>query len=298
VIRLPSRIEAVALTTDGPGRACYLDPYWGAVAAVAEAGRNVACTGARPRAVTNCLNFGDPSKSEVMWQFAEVVRGMGAACESFGTPVVGGNVSFYNETNGRAIYPTPVVGMLGVLDDAALAVGAPFRSAGDAVVLLGATDGFDFAGSDYAKVVNGTVAGWLPRVDLEHEKRLQALLVALAERRLVRSAHDLSAGGLAVALFECAVAGSIGFWVEMEPELKEPYRWLFSETPGRVVVSAAAGNLAEVLETASDAGIAARAIGETGGNTLAWPGLEVSLEDARDAYESGLGSRLSATMNR
>jgi phosphoribosylformylglycinamidine synthase subunit PurL len=301
VIRLPDRREAVALSTDGPGRACYLDPYWGAAAAVAEAARNVACTGARPRAVTNCLNFGDPSKPEVMWQFAEVVRGMGAACEAFETPVVGGNVSFYNETNGRAIYPTPVVGMLGVLEDATLAVSAAFRAEGDAIVLLGTTDPSDFAGSDYAKVVHDTVAGALPRVDLEHEKRLQMLLAALAEHRLVRSAHDLSGGGLAVALTECALGRSVGFEIdelEGEPAEGQPYRWLFAETPGRVVASVSPKKLPELMGMASRAGVAARTIGKTGGNRLVWPDFEMALETARAAYESGLASRLSATMEQ
>jgi phosphoribosylformylglycinamidine synthase len=163
VIRLPDSDVAVALSVDGPGRYCYLDPYEGAKLAVAEAARNVACVGARPLAITNCLNFGNPEKPDVMWQFAEVVRGMGDACRALGTPVTGGNVSFYNETKGRAIFPTPVIGMLGVLDHAERAVGLRLRQDGDVLVLLGDTDLEDFGGSAYSKVINSTIGGPPPK---------------------------------------------------------------------------------------------------------------------------------------
>jgi len=251
VIRLPNTEVAVAITVDGPGRYCYLDPYDGARLAVAEAARNVAAVGGRPLAITNCLNFGNPEKPEVMWQFSEVVRGIGDACRELGTPVTGGNVSFYNETKGRAIYPTPVIGMLGSVGDPRDSVGLAFRDPGDAIVVLGATDPDDFGGSEYAKTVNGTIAGRPPRLDLAREKALQAVLIEGARDRLFSSAHDCSGGGLAVTLAESALAGELGFSVDPSRlgDL-EPHRLLFSESPSRAVVSCSPERVEAVRELA------------------------------------------------
>ncbi|MDQ3915139.1 MAG: phosphoribosylformylglycinamidine synthase subunit PurL [Actinomycetota bacterium] len=295
VIRLPGTDVAVAITVDGPGRLCYLDPYEGAVHAVAEAARNVACSGARPLAVTNCLNFGNPEKPDVMWQFAEVVRGIGDACTALGTPVTGGNVSFYNETTGRAIYPTPVIGMVGVCDSPERSVGLAFRDAGDVLLLLGSFDDRAFGGSEYAKVVNGTIGGKPPALDLAAERRLHAALFELARAGSLRSAHDVSSGGLAVTLAESAIAGDRGF--ELQPLAYEPHRALFAEPPGCVVVSVAAGDEQTVLERAAAAGVAAARIGSVGDDDLDFGAFSISLADATTAFESGLPQRLSVTID-
>jgi phosphoribosylformylglycinamidine synthase len=216
--------RALALSTDGNGRWCQLNPRVGAMHAVAEAARNVACSGARPIAATNCLNFGSPEKPEVMWQFSETVDGLAEACTALGTPITGGNVSFYNETLGKSIYPTPVIGVLGILDDASKVLKIGFQSAGDTIVLLDghnaespalatrhsplATSEFarEFSSSEYSKTIATIVAGEPPAIDLPAEKRLQDCLVALAAEGTLQSAHDISDGGLAVTLAESCFA--------------------------------------------------------------------------------------------
>ena len=292
VIRLPDTDTAVAITVDGPGRYCYLDPYEGARLAVAEAARNVAATGARPVAITNCLNFGSPEKPEVMWQFSEVVRGIRDACVAFETPVTGGNVSFYNETNDRPIYPTPVIGMLGVLDSPQSNVGLAFVEDGDAIVLLGATSPDDLGGSEYAKVVNGTIGGPAPVLDVASEKALHSVLYEAATRGLLQSSHDLSSGGLAIALAESAIAGGKGFAVNATD-----HRSLFSESPSRCLVSVTEENKQRVLELASSLGVTAAVIGSVGGPDLDFGSFTVALTDATDAFESVLPRTLSTTMS-
>ncbi|MGH2757437.1 MAG: phosphoribosylformylglycinamidine synthase subunit PurL [Actinomycetota bacterium] len=292
VIRLPDRDVAVAITTDGPGRYCYLDPYEGARLAVAEAALNVACVGARPVAITNCLNFGNPEKPGVMWQFAEVVRGIGDACRVLETPVTGGNVSFYNETKGRAIYPTPVIGMLGVIRDLGSVRGLAFLDEGDDVILLGSTSPDDLGGSEYAKVVNGVVAGRSPRLDVDSVARLVELLHD--SRELIRTAHDVSAGGLAVALAECSIARGIGTSVTLEGE---PHRGLFSESPGRVVVSCSPTHRDELIERATRAGIHAHRLGSTGGDNIDLGVISVTIAELSGWYEDALPACLSSTID-
>ena len=287
VIRLPDREVAVALSVDGPGRFCYLDPYEGARLAVVDAARNVACTGATPLAVTNCLNFGNPEKPEVMWQFAEVVRGIGDACRAMNTPVTGGNVSFYNETEGRSIYPTPVIGMLGSVDSAARAVGHALRAEGDALVLLGATSGGDFGGSEFAKVVHGIVGGRPPALDMGAEVALQDLLVAEADR--FASAHDPSEGGLAIALAESAVAGGIGFTIDEELD----HVMLFAESPSRAVITCSAEDAPALVERTRAAGIEARVLGRVGGKSMDFGSFSVLLDEAEGVYEGALPAMLS-----
>jgi phosphoribosylformylglycinamidine synthase len=294
VVRLPNSDVAVAISVDGPARFCYLDPYEGARLAVAEAARNVATTGARPVAVTNCLNFGNPEKPDVMWQFTETVRGIKDACLALGTPVTGGNVSFYNETNNRPIYPTPVIGMLGVLDRAEDSVGVGFVADGDSIVLLGSTDPDDFGGSDWAKLINHTVGGRPPRLDIEAEKRLHAVLVEAASRRYVCSAHDLSGGGLAIALVESAVAGRRGFQVGLTDN--EPHRALFSESPSRAVVSVSPDRLHGLLDLAREMGVPAEVIGSVGGQSLDLLGIVMDLDEVIDLYETALPRHLSASI--
>ena len=295
VIRLPGGDVAVALAVDGPGRYCWLDPYEGARLAVAEAARNVACTGARPLGVTNCLNFGAPDNPEVMWQFAETVRGIADACTALQTPVTGGNVSFYNETNGRAIFPTPVIGMLGVLTSASSSVPHFFCEDGDVIALAGATDRRDFGGSEYSKVIHGRIAGRPPRLDLVAEARLHRFLHEVAGRRLLRSAHDPSAGGLAVALAESALAGGRGFLLSAQD--CSDYRTLFTETPSRAIVTFAPTARDQVVLAAREHSVPLREIGAVGGELLDFGAFSVPLRLAEEKFESVLPERLSASMS-
>ncbi|MDQ3662252.1 MAG: AIR synthase related protein, partial [Actinomycetota bacterium] len=284
VIRLPGSAAAVALSLDGPGRLCHLDPYEGARLAVAEAARNVACTGARPAAVTNCLNFGNPEKPEVMWSFQEVVRGIADSCSALGLPVTGGNVSFYNETSGLAIVPTPVIGMLGALEDAGAAVGIGFRAERDVIALLGNTDPHDFGASDYAAMVHGELGGSVPYLDLERERALHRLLAQAAADRLLSSAHDLSGGGLAVALAESALAAGLGFRLVGAEGGMELHRWLFSESPSRALVSIAPEKLESLRVAAAARGVPLTTLGEVGGAALDFGAFELPLVDAAAAH--------------
>ncbi|HEX9562856.1 MAG TPA: phosphoribosylformylglycinamidine synthase subunit PurL [Gemmatimonadaceae bacterium] len=240
VVRLRGTTRALALKTDCNGRYVYLDPRTGGRIAVAEAARNVACTGGRPMAITNCLNFGNPKKPEVFFQFREAVLGMGEACEALGTPVTGGNVSFYNESPGGAVYPTPTVGMVGLLDDPSLSTTARFTRSGNAIVLLGEnTD--ELGGSEYAQWIHGVVAGAPPRCDLVAERRLIDALLEAIKAGTVASAHDCSDGGLAVALAECCMIDAdlkFGATVDLTTWEALPLRaLLFGEAQGRVIVS-------------------------------------------------------------
>jgi phosphoribosylformylglycinamidine synthase subunit PurL len=274
VLRLKESKRALALATDGNGRWGFLAPRLGAMHAVAEAARNVACSGARPIAATNCLNFGNPEKPEVMWQFSEAIDGIAEACRVLETPITGGNVSFYNETLGKAIYPTPVLGVLGLIEDAECALGAGFRNEGDLILVLdgAAQDGglkaaatkTEFASSEYAKTIHGIVAGVPPAIDLAAEKRLIDCLVALAGERAVVSAHDVSDGGLAVSVAE-ACFGCDGLSAEIEIDAASPEDFaeaaLFGERGARAVVSVAPASLARVNEIAAQYKVRAQRIG-------------------------------------
>ncbi|MBK5225073.1 MAG: phosphoribosylformylglycinamidine synthase subunit PurL [Thermoleophilia bacterium] len=250
VLRIKGRRSGVALTTDGNGRRCYLDPRRGARAAVAEAARNLSCTGAKPLAVTNCLNFGNPEKGEIYHQFKEAVEGMAEACEAFETPVTGGNVSFYNESFGQAIYPNPVVGMMGLVEDVSLIGTTAFQDEGDTVLLLGnARAAID--GSEYQLRIDGEVAGRIPDVDLEMEKKLQLLVREAILEGLVKSAHDVSDGGLACCLAESAIAGGRGAVIELGTD-QRPDLLLFGEAPGLIVVTVAKNDLEHFAQLALD----------------------------------------------
>lgn len=266
VIRLEGTDRGIAATTDCNGRYCYLNPREGARAAVAEAARNLVCTGALPTAVTNNLNFGNPLKPHIYFQMREAVLGMAEACELFETPVTGGNVSLYNETDGQAIYPTPVIGMVGILDDIARTVGHAFRSEGDSIVLLGESRE-EIGGSEYLyHLHDGLVAGHPPAVDLVAERRLQHAVLALAQNDLLRSAHDCSEGGLACALAQSAVggeAGPLGLAVELHDRIA-PVAVLFGESTGRVVISVDPTSEGEVLGMCRNHGVSARVLGTVG----------------------------------
>jgi len=238
VVRIKGTQRALAMAVDGHGRFTWLDPFEGARLTVAEACRNVAASGAMPIGATNCLNFGNPEKPEVMGQLVRAIQGMGEACLALGAPITGGNVSLYNETVGKAIYPTPTVAVVGLLEDASTALAPWFERDGDAVCLLGTT-GDDIGGSEYLKVVHGRVAGRPPRLDLAAEKALHELMAAAASARLLASAHDLSDGGLAVALAECglrAEAPGLGAVIDLPAGLPVHIA-LFSESPSRMIVT-------------------------------------------------------------
>ncbi len=284
VVRIKGTDRALAMSVDGNGRYCYLDPYRGAVLAVAEAARNVACAGARPLGATDCLNFGNPERPAIMWQFAQAVEGIGAACRALDVPITGGNVSLYNETDGRAIYPTPVIGIVGLLEHADRVLTRRFQGAGEVIL----------------KVVHDRVRGVPPAVDLDAERALQGLVVALADARLLRSAHDCSDGGIAVALAECcfdtggvgAEASIEGVEVARDPRVNRVAA-LFGESASRVVVSVTTDVLASVLERAAAARVPARVIGQTGGNRLriAAAGrieIDVEVDDAERTWASAI----------
>ena len=254
----------IALATDGNGRYCRLDPYLGTQLALSEAYRNVAATGARPLAVTNCLNFGSPEDPAVMWQFAEAVRGLADGCAALGVPVTGGNVSFYNQTGTVAIHPTPVIGVLGVHDDVRRRVGVGFSGDAGTLVLLGRTEP-EFGGSAWAHVRHGHLGGRPPMPDLDAERRLAALLAAAAADGLLSAAHDLSDGGLAVALAESCLRGGTGCTVRLPGD---PFTALFSESAGRAVVAVRPGADEAFGRLAEEHGVPAVAIGSTGGDSL------------------------------
>lgn len=269
VIRVKDSRKALSVKTDCNGRYVYLNPRKGASIAVAEAARNVACTGAEPMAITNCLNFGNPYKPEVYYQFKEACAGMGEACRVFGTPVTGGNVSFYNENPNGAVYPTPVIGMLGLIDDIDHITPSAFQQEGDDIVLLGQNRD-EINGSEYLALWHGITGGDAPFLDLDEEHRLHRVLVDQIRRGHIRSAHDVSDGGLAVTLAECCFIGD----TRLGAELTFPVGTLrkdalyFGESQSRVVISCARGSTEAVLAAAMDAGIAAERIGRTGGNRL------------------------------
>ncbi len=294
VVRVWGTNRGIALKTDCNGRLCYLDPYAGGAIAVAEAARNIVCTGATPVAVTDCLNFGNPEKLDVYYQMAQSVRGIAEACSVFGTPVVSGNVSLFNETAGRAVYPTPVVGMLGLMDDVSKHLRAAFDRPECDVWLLGAgvaQPAASLAGSEYLEAVHGKVAG-LPSVDLTAELRLQHLVLRANDEGLVLSAHDCSEGGLGVALAECAILGDTGFegTAGIEGRLDAA---LFGEAQGRIIVSVRrdefrqAGGPARLSDLAREIGVPVVRLGRTvAGDRFAFGPVETTVSAMRAAYES------------
>jgi phosphoribosylformylglycinamidine synthase II len=270
VIRVKDTKRGLAMALDGNGRWCWLDPRLGAMHAVAESARNVACTGATPVAATNCLNFGNPEKPQIMWQFAQVVDGMTRACEELEIPITGGNVSFYNETLGEGIYPTPVVGVVGVIDEVDKATGFEFRAPGRAVMLLRGTEPGDatdaeaeFGSSEYAKEILGTVWGFPQALELEKEAALQKCIVELGRQGLVESAHDCSEGGLAVTLAEAAFRRGVGAKLEFASNGLPAEFLLFGEDASRILISCDKANVGRIQQLAAECGIAADVLGET-----------------------------------
>jgi phosphoribosylformylglycinamidine synthase len=254
---------------------------------VAEAARNVAAVGGTPLAITNCMNFGSPERPEVMWAFAESTRGMADACRAFGTPVTGGNVSFYNESATSAIDPTPVIGMLGMIEDYRLLTRTGFSGPGKAIYLLGETLP-ELGGSEFAEVVLGRRSGRPPALDLEREAALHDLLIEASRRDLLDSAHDCSDGGLAVALAECAIAGDTGFALSLAGDLP-PHVTLFSESASRAVVAVAPEQASPLEDLARDRRVPITRLGDTGGPRMVFDRLfEISVEEARGAFEDAI----------
>jgi phosphoribosylformylglycinamidine synthase II len=275
--------RGIALSLDGNGRYTRLDPYAGAQLALAEAHRNVAASGARPIAVTNCLNFGSPEDPEVMWQFAEATRGLAEGCRALGIPVTGGNVSFYNQTGATPINPTPVIGVLGVIDDVAQRTPSGFTAAGHAVYLLGETRE-EFGGSEWAHVVHGHLGGRPPAVDLAHERALAAVLEALLG--IITSAHDVSDGGLAQTLVESCLINDVGCTLRLDGD---PFVALFAESAGRVVVTVDESRAGDVERPCTTHGVALRRIGTTGGDLLTITDrFDLPLADLRAGFEGTL----------
>jgi phosphoribosylformylglycinamidine synthase len=306
VVRVKGTDRALAFSLDGNGRYCYLDPGEGGRLAVAEAARNVACAGAVPIGATNCLNFGNPERPEIMWQFVQAVDGIAEACRAFEIPITGGNVSLYNETDGRAIYPTPVLGVVGLIDDATRMLTRIFPAERLEIVLLGDADGA-LGGSEYLKVAHGLVRGRPAPVDLARERALQRLLVEAARDRLIRSAHDCAEGGFAVTLAECcAESGGVGAQVDLPAPVGPDDRFalvraLFGEAPSRVVVSVSPEQRDRLLACARVLSVPASVIGHTGGDrlTISVAGeivAAVRLDEAEQAWAHGLSRHFEAAV--
>jgi phosphoribosylformylglycinamidine synthase len=296
------------MSLDGNGRYCAIDPREGAKLVVAESARNVVCVGARPLAVTNCLNFASPERPEVMWAFSEVIDGMAEACEALGTPVVSGNVSFYNETEGRGIHPTPVIGMVGLIEDVRRVATQGFKRAGHLVALVGTNGGEeDLAASEYAAAVLGRSVEQMiqsgarvPRLDLARERAVQRAVLLAAEEGLLQSAHDCSDGGLAVALAESCFSSlgraGLGASVELGGETPAAAA-LFGETPSRVLVSFEEAQRTRLERIAAQAGAPLKVIGRVGGARLHVKAggrdcVSQEVSELEALWRGSLGSRL------
>src|SRR5690242_10444264 len=289
MLRVKGTRLGIAVTTDGNGRYCHLDPHLGAQLAVAEAARNIVATGARPLAVTDCLNFANPDRPEVFWELEEAIAGLAAACRSLDVPVVSGNVSLYNDSNGTsAIYPTPVVGMVGVIEDYGKRLQAGLRGEGDFVLLVGSSHN-DLGGSEYLKVEHGHVAGRPPSLDLSREKAVQRLILSAAQSGYLHSAHDCSEGGMLVALAEACLLGGIGVRcpaIRPEPPLRLDAAF-FGESPSRFIVSVPSRAMPEMQSLARRNNVELSLLGLAGGEAIEFEGqLKVSLAELRMAWES------------
>jgi phosphoribosylformylglycinamidine synthase len=291
MLRVKGTRLGLAMTTDCNSRYCHLDAHLGAQLAVAEAARNIVATGARPLAVTDCLNLANPDRPEVYWQLEETVAGLAQACRALELPVVSGNVSLYNDSSGEsAIYPTPVVGMIGLIDDYGRRLTAGLRSEGDFVLLVGSSHN-DLGGSEYLKVEHGRVAGRPPGLDLTRERAVQRVVVAAAENGLLRSAHDCADGGMLVALAECCLLGGLGVRcpaLRPEPPLRMDAAF-FGESPSRFVVSATSRAMPELQSLARRNGVEISLLGLAGGDSLEFEGqFKLPLAEIRQAWEGAI----------
>jgi len=288
VLRIRKSKKGLAISTDCNPRYCYLNPREGGRMAVAEAARNVVCSGAKPVAITNCLNFGNPYKPEMYWTFAECVYGMGEACRHFETPVTGGNVSFYNEDPQGAVYPTPVIGMLGILEDMRHATTQWFKKEGDLIGLLGENKN-SLDGSEYLKVIHNLVKG-NPKIDLREEKKVQKTCLEAIKKGIIKSAHDCAEGGLAVALAECCVSSpkSLGATINLNEKIRVD-ALLFGESPSRIILSLKEKDLKELKKISTKNMTEFSVIGKVGGKKLkinSW--IDLQVEKMRRVYEESI----------
>ncbi|TFB11049.1 phosphoribosylformylglycinamidine synthase subunit PurL [Candidatus Marinimicrobia bacterium MT.SAG.2] len=281
--------KAIALKTDGNGRYTYINPRKGGMIAVAEAARNVVCTGAKPLAITNCLNFGNPEDPEVFWTFKEAVAGIGEACKVLETPVTGGNVSFYNENPEGAVFPTPVIGMLGLIEDLAHVRQSGFVDEGDFIILLGNLGGC-IGGSEYLNLIHGRVEGDVPNIDLEYEKMVQDSVLEGIRQGVIKSAHDISDGGLAIALAECCMAGgnNLGANIVISRKIRDD-ELLFGETQSAIIVTISESDLMRIEEVSGKFQIPCETIGKVSGNSLSINSFfDIAVSKLRKIYESAL----------
>ncbi|HYX30688.1 MAG TPA: phosphoribosylformylglycinamidine synthase subunit PurL [Pyrinomonadaceae bacterium] len=301
VVRIKETRRALAMALDGNGRYCAINPREGAKLVVAEAARNVVCVGAQPIAITNCLNFASPERPEVMWSFSEVIDGMAEACKAFNTPAVSGNVSFYNETEGRGIMPTPVIGMLGLIDDARKVIQPGFKNPGDFIALLGATKD-DLESSEYANIISKTAGQRVPAIDLDAEVAVQTACLRAAQNGLLRSAHDCSDGGLAVALAECCFSSlnreALGADIDITGEYDLATR-LFSESPSRIIISFDQALLGDVEEIVAAASCPMTLLGNVGSDRLRIESdgdevIQIDVAEMEKSWRSSLGQKLQA----
>ncbi len=282
--------KAIAVTTDCNSRYVYLDPFKGAMAAVAEAARNVVCTGAEPVAITNCLNFGNPYDEEVYWTFREAVRGMGTACRALGTPVTGGNVSFHNESRSRAIFPTPTIGMLGLIDDLSKAMSADFKSEGDAICLIGKRRE-ELGGSEYLKVIHNTVSGMAPEMDIEEEKNIQKAVLSAIRNGVVNAAHDTSEGGIAIALAEMSImSDGLGAKAKL---WSESHSALFGESNSRIIVTVNPDKVLDLEAICNETSVEMMRIGTvTNGSFEIEGGIQTNRSELVRTYEGAIPERM------
>jgi phosphoribosylformylglycinamidine synthase len=290
VLRLKGRCDGIALSVDGNGRLCWLDPYLGGALAIAEGARNLACVGARPLCATDGLNFGNPEKPGVAYQLQQAIRGMADACRALEIPIVSGNVSLYNESQTGPIYPTPIVGMAGQIDDLAHLCTPGFKAADDAVFLLGGA-AVSLGGSAYACMRTGTLSGTPAPLDLDLERRVQACVRDAIARDILRSAHDCSDGGLAVALAECSLVGDLGAYIDPEDpkRIEDLAEMLFGEGPARIVISVAPEGAPALMALAREYDVALRRLGQVHDDSLVWRGVfAIGLGELRAAWNSAL----------
>lgn len=297
VVRIKGTNKALAMKTDCNGRYVYLDPYKGGMIAVCESARNVACTGAEPLAITNCLNFGNPYKPEVYHQFREAIRGIGDACKKLDTPVTGGNVSFYNESPDYAVYPTPTIGMVGLIEDVSKTVTSYFKNEGDVIALIGNTEfSSSIGGSEYLSMHHGLVKGDAPEIDLEKEHALIKTLIELAKNGAINSAHDSADGGLAIAIAESCLINRnipIGCTVNIKRHDRQDFV-LFNESQSRAVISFSPQMEAKVKDICQKLSSGIEILGKVGGGSIRINDIDIPLETAKDAYYNSISKIMEA----
>ncbi len=292
VLRIKGKNKGLAISTDCNSRYCYLDPEMGGSIAVVEAARNVVCSGAKPLAITDGLNFGNPMNPEIFWQFEKCAEGISKACESLNTPVTGGNVSFYNESPEGAVYPTPIIGMVGLMDDVKKAITQDFKDEGDFIFLVGETKD-ELGGSEYLKVIHDKEEGKIPELDLEEEKNVQNFVLSAIDKGIVKSAHDCSEGGLAVNLAESCINGNIGAEIYLENSSLSDISSLFSETQSRIVISVANDNIDEFINLKKTNNLKVEKLGEVKGDRLKINKLiDLPLKELKEKWQESIAAKM------